>query len=161
MAANQMGPVTLRTAVWADHGKLEQLQWRASLANPGDREALLAHPEVNELAPAHIADGRVFVAELADTVLGFAAIVPRPDGSFELDALFVEPDHWRRGIGRLLLDHCCHAARLAGAAELHVMGNPHARRFYEASQFEMLGTTPLRFGVGLLMKRVLSPGPAR
>jgi hypothetical protein len=60
-----MNPVnTIRTAVAADHKALEALQWRASLNNPGDREALLAHPEVVALAREHLERGQVFVAEV-------------------------------------------------------------------------------------------------
>ena len=151
-----MNPVnTIRTAVAADHKALEALQWRASLNNPGDREALLAHPEVVALAREHLESGQVFVAEVNGTIQGFAAILPRPDGNWELDALFVEPEHWRQGIGRHLVEHCCALAKSWGAAELHVTGNPHAQAFYAANRFESLGTVEMRFGVGLLMKRCL------
>lgn len=145
----------MRTAVVADQKELEALQWRASLSNPGDREALLANPGAIELPLQQIEGGNVFVAELAGSIKGFAAILPRPDGNSELDALFVEPECWRQGIGRQLVECCCSAAKLAGSAELHVVGNPHAEGFYEASGFETLGTTQTQFGVGLLMKRVL------
>jgi N-acetylglutamate synthase-like GNAT family acetyltransferase len=74
--------------------------------------------------------------------------------------LFVEPDAWRRGIGRELIEHCAAAARAAGAESLHVVGNPHAEGFYRACGFQMLGTRKTRFGVGLLMKRVLRLTPS-
>ena len=67
----------------------------------------------------------------------------------------LEPDAWRRGIGRALVEHCATAARAAGAASLHVIGNPHAEGFYSACGFKVLGTKQMRFGVGLLMKRDL------
>ena len=145
----------MRTAVTADQQALEALQWRASLNNPGDREALLANPEAIELPLQQIEGGNVFVAEVAGSIKGFAAILPRPDGNSELDALFVEPELWRQGIGRELVEYCCSAAKTAGAAELHVVGNPHAEGFYEASGFTTLGTKKMQFGVGLLMKRAL------
>ena len=145
--------VTVRTAVAADQKALEALQWRASLSNPGDREALLAHPEAIELPLQYIESGDVFVAEGGGAIKGYAAIVPRQDGHHELDALFVQPHDWRQGIGRHLVDYCCSEAKAAGAAELHVVGNPHAQGFYEATGFVALGTRKMRFGVGLLMKR--------
>lgn len=134
---------------------LEALQRRASLNNPGDREALLAHPDAIELPLHQIEAGGVFVAELAGTVKGFAAILPRQDGDFELDALFVEPAAWRQGIGGALVEHCTREAKTAGARSLHVVGNPHAKGFYEACGFETQGTEQTRFGVGLLMRRDL------
>ncbi len=131
------------------------MQWRASLANPGDRAALLAHPDAIELPLAQIESGLVFVAEQAGEIVGFSAILPRSDGETELDALFVEPSLWRKGIGRLLVDHCAHAARLRASAALHVIGNPHAEGFYLSSCFRAIGTVETRFGVGLVMRKVL------
>jgi len=151
----QLHPVTLRTAVAADQQTLQALQWRASLNNPGDREALLAHPDAMEIPLQQFESADVFVAEVAGVIKGFAAILHRPDGSAELDALFVEPQYWRQGVGRQLAEYCCSAAKARGATELHVVGNPHAKAFYEASGFQLLGTTQMQFGVGLLMKRCL------
>jgi len=145
----------VRTAVASEQKQLEELQWRASLNNPGDRDALLAHPDAIELPLEQIKRGGVFVAEVAGSVMGFAAILPRDDGDFELDALFVEPSAWRQGIGRALVDHCAAAARAAGAESLHVVGNPHAERFYTACGFNVIGTKQMRFGIGLLMKKAL------
>lgn len=147
--------ISIRPAVVADQKMLEALQWRASLNNAGDREALLAHPDAIQLPLAQIEAGGVFVAEIAASAVGFAAILPRDDGNAELDALFVEPHLWSRGIGRALVEHCCVAARAAGAMSLHVIGNPHAERFYLACGFESRGTIQTRFGAGLAMERAL------
>ncbi len=147
--------VTIRKAVAAEQKALEALQWRASLNNPGDREALLANPDAIELPLQQIETGGVFVAEVAGLVAGFAAILPREDGNSELDALFVEPKVWRRGIGRALVEYVCSATRGMGAGSIHVVGNPHAEAFYRSCGFKMLGTKEMRFGVGLLLKRDL------
>jgi N-acetylglutamate synthase-like GNAT family acetyltransferase len=152
--------VIVRPAVVSEREQLEALQRRASLNNPRDRDALLAHPDAIELPLEQIRAGGVYVAEVAGSIRGFAAILPREDGDSELDALFVEPDAWRRGIGRELIEHCAAAARAAGAESLHVVGNPHAEGFYRACGFQMLGTRKTRFGVGLLMKRVLRLTPS-
>ena len=154
-AEHVQNDVIVRPAVAAEQKQLEALQWRASLNNPGDRDALLAHPDAIELPLEQINDGGVFVAEVAGSVMGFAAILPREDGDFELDALFVEPGAWRQGIGRALVQHCAAAAGAKGADSLHVIGNPHAEGFYTACGFNTLGTKQMRFGIGLLMKKVL------
>jgi N-acetylglutamate synthase-like GNAT family acetyltransferase len=109
------------------------------------------NPDAIEL-PLH---QNVFVAEMVGSIQGFAAILPRPDENSELDALFVEPELWRQGVGRRLVEYCCFAAKSAGSTELHVVGNLEAKRFYEASGFMSLGTKQMRFGVSLLMKRAL------
>jgi len=147
--------INVRVAIASEQKALEALQWRASLNNAGDREALLTNPDAIELPFHQLETGGVFVAEVDVSVKGFAAILPREDADSELDALFVEPDAWRQGIGRALVEHCCSAARSAGAASLHVVGNPHAQGFYNSCGFIMLGTRQMRFGVGLLMKREL------
>jgi GNAT superfamily N-acetyltransferase len=98
-----MPPVNIRLAVASERKALEELQWRASLKNSGDREALLANRDAIEIPEGQIEAGGVFVAELDGTIAGFAAILPREEGDAELDALFVEPDLWQRGIGRALI----------------------------------------------------------
>jgi len=102
-----------------------------------------------------IADGHVLVAESDDAIVGFAAVLPRPDGNAELDALFVEPNLWKRGVGRLLVDHCADLARQRASRILHVVGNPHAAKFYVAFGFQTAGTVETRFGSGLSMQRAI------
>ncbi len=138
---NSILPINVRTAIGSERSALEALQWRASLNNPGDREALLANPDAIELPLQQLQAGGVFVAEADGSIKGFEA--------------------WRWGIGRALVEHCCDAARSAGAAALHVVGNPHAEGFYLSCGFHMIGTKQMRFGVGLLMKRELTPVETR
>jgi len=144
-----------RQAVASEQRALEGLQRRASLNNPGDREALLANPDAIEVPLGQIVDGHVFVAERDGAIVGFAAVIPRDDGDAELDALFVEPSDWKRGVGRLLVEHCANIAQRRGSAALHVIGNPHAEGFYRACGFEQTGTVQTRFGVGLSLRRAV------
>jgi GNAT superfamily N-acetyltransferase len=150
-----MSDVVIRPAEIAERASLEALQWRASLANSGDRDALLAHPDAIALPTEQLAVGCVFVAERDGRIAGFAAVVPRPDGGAELDALFVEPHLWKHGIGRRLVEHIAQVARLRAATFLHVIGNPHAEGFYLSCGFRVTGTIDTRFGVGLAMRRSL------
>jgi GNAT superfamily N-acetyltransferase len=147
--------VNIRPAVPAERKALEALQWRASLGNEGDRDALLRHPDAIDLPAEQIAAGGVFVLEEDGAIVGFSAILPREDGDTELDALFVEPDIQRRGIGRRLIEHCAAVARSAGSRSLHVIGNAHAKEFYLSCGFEILGPFETRFGSGLLMRKPL------
>ena len=150
-----MRNVVLRPARASEQKSLEGLQWRASLSNPGDREALLAHPDAIQLPTQQIEAGLVFVAEVAGSTIGFAAILPRAYGNTELDALFVEPGAWRSGVGRALVERCAAEGQATGATSLHVVGNPHAEGFYLACGFKAHGKVRTRFGVGLLLKRDL------
>jgi len=147
--------VSIRLARRDEQSMLESLQRRASLSNPGDRDALLANPDAIALPVEHITSDSVFIAERDGMVAGFAAVLPRPDGGAELDALFVEPDLWKQGIGRRLLDHVAAVARVRAATFLHVIGNPHAEGFYVSCGFRVTGKVDTRFGVGLEMRRAL------
>lgn len=137
----------LRLARPEEHGALEELQRRASLALPDYREQLLANPDAVHLPPAQIANGQVIVAELDGEPAGFAALV---EG--ELDGLFVEPALWKQGIGRALADEVTHQARQRGLA-VTVTAGPSARGFYERCGFAVEGEAQTRFGPALRMSR--------
>src|SRR5215471_6664743 len=149
---DMMQAVSIRPARSEERTMLEALQWRASLGNDGDRGALLANPDAIALPIEQIVAGCVFVAEHEGIIAGFAAVVPRSDGGAELDALFVEPRLWKRGIGRRLVEHIADIARTSAATFLHVVGNPHAEGFYVACGFNATGAVKTRFGVGLDMR---------
>lgn len=150
-----MSGIVIRPALQSERSSLEALQWRASLANSGDRDSLLANPDAIALPAYHIADGDVFVAQRDGVIVGFAAVLTRPDGNAELDALFVEPTLWKRGVGRLLVERCADVARGRASRILHVVGNPHAEGFYLACGFQTTGAVETRFGAGLAMQRGL------
>ncbi len=77
-------------------------------------------------------DGSVWVAEVAGQVAGFVAL----DGD-EVTWLYVDPAHYRQGIGRALLRHAVDA----GGREVTVLdGNDSALALYRAEGFELLET---------------------
>jgi len=78
---------------------------------------------------------QTWVAELADRVVGFAAL-----GEDHLDHLYVHPDHQSRGVGTALLQHViCHRPN---CLKLWVFQqNEQARRFYEHHGFVLLHQT--------------------
>ncbi len=137
----------LRLAQPEEREDLEELQRRASLELPEYRDELLANPDAIHLPPAQIANGQVIVAELGDEIAGFAAVV-----GGELDGLFVEPDLWGSGIGRILVEAAVHEARQRGLS-LTVIANPRARGFYETCGFSVEGEEQTRFGPALRMSR--------
>ena len=92
----------VRTAVADDVPALAGIYRRASLSNDGDRPFLLAHPEALVFDDALVHDGRTRLATEDGTVVGFAT-TRLVDGAVELDDLFVDPDHMRRGIARRLV----------------------------------------------------------
>lgn len=144
--------LSIRLANLEDQQELGALWKRASWVNKGDREALLAQPVDYHVNGEDIADGRVFVAERQGKILGFATVQCRENGDGEMSALFVDPDVWRGGIGKLLVTRCCSYLKEQGGNSLSVIGNPHAEGFYDACGFESLGTVETELGTGLRLR---------
>ena len=85
---------------------------------------------------------RVDVAEDGKRVIAFCSYGPTrdndDDGAAEIHAIYVHPDKWRRGAGRLLCERAMREAinREHGAMTLWVVkGNDRACRFYERLGF--------------------------
>ena len=151
-----MAVSVIRPARLEERLELVALQRRAALANPGDRPFLQAHPAAIDTPKARFRAGNVLVAEGDGRPLGFAALYMREDGDAELDGLFVEPEAWRGGIGRALVEAALIRAAALGAARLSVVGNPHAKGFYLKLGFVLTGTFETQFGTGLLLEREIA-----
>ena len=119
------------------------------------REQLTAHPDAIELPEEFIVDGWVRVVVEADEVpLGFSVVIPREDGSHELDGLFVEPAQMQRGLGRALVEDACARACRVGALRLEVVAG-QAQGVYERVGFQVVSSAATRFGPAVRMRRVL------
>ena len=152
--------VEVRTALPADTAELRALYRRSAVTNDGGRRALAARPDLVEPSDADLRAGRVRAALLDGRLVGFTVVVPGPADAAELDAVFVDPDHMGRGIGRLLLDDAIAVARASGATALEVTANPAAVAFYVRAGFVRDGPVPTEFGPAERMHRPLrDPGP--
>ena len=141
----------IRVARLEEKRALEELQWRASLQNPGDRAHLEAHPDAISIPEDQFKRNLVFVAEREGLVVGFAALETKSPNEIELDGLFVEPTQWRAGTGRALVRHVAAIARQRGYRHLELVANPHALKFYEICQFRNVGAAATRFGPAIRM----------
>lgn len=144
-------PIWIRKARPNERLDLEELQHRAALAVPDYREQLKANPEAIHLPMEHIERGQVIVAEAVAGVAGFSVILVGEE-AVELEGLFVEPDHWGKGVGSALVEEATHVARRAGFS-LTVIAAPAAHGFYEKCGFSVEGETETRFGPALRMSR--------
>ena len=77
-------------------------------------------------------DPPVVVAERASNICGFYVLRPLPGARFELDALFVDPDRFRQGVGRALVRNALEALSGAGGLSLIIQSDPNALAFYQA-----------------------------
>ena len=80
------------------------------------------------------------VAERQKIIAGFYALTLVEETAFELDALFVEPDHIGEGIGRLLIEHALKTVAIRGGEGLIIQGDPNAEGFYLAAGAELIGS---------------------
>jgi GNAT superfamily N-acetyltransferase len=125
----------LRDATTADMAVLRKIFREASLSNEGDREVLLANPEVLEFSPACVREGRTRVATASGgMVVGFATVFVEGD-MFEIEDLFVQPAWMGRGAGRALVLDLVTRAADRGARRVEVTANDHALGFYSGLGF--------------------------
>jgi GNAT superfamily N-acetyltransferase len=143
--------ILIREANLDDYPAMARIFRDASLANPGDRAALLAHPDALQLPDELIGTGRARVAVLNGVVVGFASTRPSEPGVLELDDVFVDPDWRRHGAARLLIRQIAAEAAQDKHTRIEVTANPHALDFYLAVGFVTDGETQTQFGTGLRM----------
>lgn len=140
-------PVQIRIAHPDDRPNLIEVQRRASLASEtGEvRQRLLEEPDWIDIDEELLANNEVIVAEIGPTIVGFASFIAQDGNDAELDGMFVEPTHWRQGIGRLLIEAVERELVAWQATRLRVVANPNALAFYKAVGFVTIGEekTPL------------------
>jgi predicted N-acetyltransferase YhbS len=145
--------VRIRPATAADLAELGALKLRASLALGEHVAELEALPEARTVPAEHLPF--VFVAEDDGGILGFATVLEGSDDTAVLEDMFVEPNHWRRGIGRLLIGEAVGRTRALGAEVLRVVAN--SRGFYDACGFEAVGEVQTTFAPAPVMDLKLPP----
>jgi molybdopterin synthase catalytic subunit len=147
--------VTLRKATRDDHQAMEALQTRASLAAGEHAEALRANAHVIVTDLANVEAGRAVIAERDGRLIGFVTLEAARDRDMEIEGLFVEPDHWRKGLGARLMDEAETMARAAGARTLIVTVGQVAEPFYQSQGFVAAGEATTLFGPATRMQKLL------
>ena len=119
---------------------------RSSLFWDEYRAGLMAAPELLAFDGVAVEQQRTRVAVEDGVIVGFATLAV-PDGAIvELDDLFVDPDHMRRGVGRMLIDDLVSIARTSGCTRIEVTANIRAVPFYEAVGFVADGIAQTTLG---------------
>lgn len=72
-------------------------------------------------------------------ILGFYAVEKVSKGVYELEALFVDPEHIGMGIGQSLIQHAIELLSDYGASRLIIQGDPNACPFYIAAGAKQIG----------------------
>lgn len=153
----------VRTADPGDITALQDLFRRSSLSNEADRAILTANPDALILEPAPVHQGWTRVAVENGQIVGFATARPSR-GALELDDLFVDPDHMRRGIATDLIRDVMATASKHGIARVEVTANAHAHAFYISAGFTETAIVETRFGPAVRMSLdvgIAAPHPDR
>ncbi|MFN8493756.1 MAG: GNAT family N-acetyltransferase [Caldilineaceae bacterium] len=92
------------------------------------------------VTPQRIEQDLVYVATLADRIVGFYALIPteRPE-VYELDDLWVLPESIGHGIGKRLFQHAISTVLEEGGAVLRLVAEPHAIGFYQKMGMTKIG----------------------
>ncbi len=86
------------------------------------------------------------IAHDSDRFVGTVSIIAcdeetRPQYTPWIAALWVEPEHRRRGIGAVLVERAADFAFKAGAGRVYLLSGPHRRLFYDGLGWAVLETT--------------------
>lgn len=137
-----------REPMW--HQIIESMNWPQSGALVLEADGAVAG--FAHIAPNHDPDGGAHDDKVGDGAPGAAS------STGEITSIYLAPEHWGRGWGRMLMDRALAEMRAAGftSATLWVLGsNQRARRFYEAGGWTADGTEKSdgHWGFGLLELR--------
>ena len=80
------------------------------------------------------------VGLLKNEIIGFYAIKRLSQSKFELDAMFVEPEHIGTGVGRALMDHAKKRVLASGGQVLTIQSDPNAEKFSRSAGGVLTGT---------------------
>lgn len=136
-----MARISIRPATSGDARPLTELALRSKGHWGYSKSFLEACRDELSVTPQKIGDGRYtyFVAEADDCIAGFYALEDLADGSFELEALFVEPDSMGSGVGKTLMQHAVRQVAGCGGRSILIQGDPNAREFYMAAGASEVG----------------------
>ena len=93
------------------------------------------------ITPDFIASNEVFVATIDGEIAGCCALVSS-ESLTELEHMWIDPKHMRKGLGRALFEHTKHRAEELAANTLEFSADPNAQSFYERMGAKRVGEVP-------------------
>ena len=113
-----------------------------------DADMMAKMETVLRLDPEAARQGRAIAAWQTGAPMGLAQISApyHSDNGLAvmLDLLFIAPEAIGSGLGKQLYDWALEQARMADAAALHILSDPHARGFYTAMGASFIEDRPSR-----------------
>ena len=141
---------------------LTLLAVRATRNDGYDAETIGRIMPALESNPALLAGGQVFVAEDSTGALLGQVALRRSQwaGVVLLETIFVDPDHHRRGVGKLLFEFALEWARRTSSVAMMIFANPPAVPFYEKLGAITFGKVPFVFDANILLTVCVVAVPA-
>lgn len=134
--------ITTRKALLSDADALSDLSMRSKQSNGYDDAFMEACRDELTVREEDFRTTDYWVA-VEDGICGMVGLMPDADGkAAEICALFIDPDHQRKGIGQMLWDLVVKDAKARGLASLYLYADPGAIAFYEAQGLETIGQEP-------------------
>ncbi|QUJ75900.1 GNAT family N-acetyltransferase [Sulfitobacter albidus] len=149
----------LRPARAPDAPGLSDLIYRSKHSNGYDDAFMAACAHELRVTPARLIASTYWLAERGGTPLGCAALRPHTDTVGEVHAFFIDPDHKRQGIGRLLWRRLHRTAMGQGFASLILDADPAAVPFYEDLGFRWRRDVPSGSIPGRTLPQMTRPLP--
>jgi N-acetylglutamate synthase-like GNAT family acetyltransferase len=157
--------ITIRTATPDDEKILSDLLAAAygELAQASyDSETLAAAlPLMSRANPKLLASGSYYIAEIEGAAAGCGGWTMDKPGSGEIAEgvghirhFATHPAHLRKGVARLLLEHCLAEARAAGIRVMMSQSTLPAEQFYAAAGFRRIGPIEVEMGPGVVLPAV-------
>lgn len=122
---------------------LTDLSMRSKRSNGYDDDFMAACQEELTVTVERMSEGEYWVADTG-SICGCVSLTPdvSDETSAEIDALFIDPDWQRKGIGRQLWAKMLERAAQLNITTLMLDADPYAVSFYKAMGFETIGETP-------------------
>jgi len=152
-----MSPYSVRDATVEEQRELTQLCVRATIKTGYD-EAFIDRvmPGLTITVPL-IAGGCVQVAQReANQVVGVVTVTTTAlQGIALLYGIYVEPAHWRRGVGRVLFGAAANRAKALKAGALMIYAEPSAESFYRRMGATRIGQGQFYYSPEIVLPQLL------
>lgn len=133
-SARQVSPgaISVRPAVNAEAELLTEIAVRSKAHWGYSAEFMAAcrHELVVSASEIASADRIYIVCDAGSLVIGFVAMARVDCSVWEVDALFVTPEHIGQGHGRRLMEHALVAVKQREATKVLIQSDPYAADFY-------------------------------
>ncbi|MGA7804566.1 GNAT family N-acetyltransferase [Bradyrhizobium sp.] len=152
-----MDVYTVRGAKPEEQRELTRLCVRATM-HAGHDEAFIdrSMPSLTVALPMITANCVQVAQDGSSEVVGVVWVVPTGlQGIAQLHGLFVDPAHWKRGIGRVLFGAAVARAKGIKAGALMITAEPSAEGFYKRMGAIRIGEGPFYFSPETILPSLL------